>query len=46
MINEKDKIVIVPKKISLKLSDLLEQINDENIHKEELSEGPVGKEIW
>lgn len=46
LIKEKNKIIIVPKKKSLKLSDLLKQITDDNIHSEEFSEGPVGKEIW
>jgi antitoxin MazE len=46
LIKEKDKLVIVPKKPGLKLKDLLTRINDDNIHKEEFTEGPVGKEIW
>ena len=46
LIKEKGKIIIVPKKSSLKLKHLLNQINDGNIHKEEFKEEPVGKEIW
>lgn len=46
LIKEKDKILIVPKKSSLKLKNLLAGITDSNIHKEAFTEGPVGKEIW
>ena len=46
LIMETDKLVIVPKKPGLKLKNLLSKITDDNIHKEEFTEGPVGKEIW
>ena len=29
-----------------KLSEILEQINEQNIHEEIKTTGPVGKEIW
>jgi len=29
-----------------KLSEMLDNINEQNIHKEIETEGPVGKEIW
>jgi len=46
LIEEENRLVIIPGKSSLKLKDLLSKINDDNIHKEEFAEGPVGKEIW
>ncbi len=46
LIKEKNKLVIVPKKSGLKLKNLLAKITDDNVHKEEFMEGPVGKEIW
>ena len=45
-INDNGKeIVIKPVKKS-KLSEMLERINDENIHQEVETVGPVGNEIW
>jgi uncharacterized protein (DUF1778 family) len=41
--NEMDEIIIKPKN---KLSEMLNQINETNIHKEIETTGPVGKEIW
>lgn len=46
LIEEDNKLVIIPGKSSLKLKDLLLEMNDDNIHKEEFAEEPVGKEIW
>lgn len=46
LIREKDKLVIVPKKPGLQLEDMLAKITNDNIHKEEFTEEPVGKEIW
>jgi antitoxin MazE len=46
LIQENDKLVIMPKKPGLKLKDLLSKITDDNIHKEAFTEEPVGKEIW
>lgn len=42
---ESDKIIIQPQKKPL-LNDLLEEINDKNVHGEVETEGPYGKEIW
>ena len=39
------EIIIKPIKKS-RLSELLEKINDENIHQEIETTGPVGNEIW
>jgi len=36
----------MPKKPALKLKDLLAGITSENMHAEEFTEGPVGKELW
>jgi antitoxin MazE len=38
-----NEIIIKPKN---KLSEMLNQINETNIHKEIETTGPVGKEIW
>jgi len=46
LIKKTDKLVIVPKKPGFKLKNLLSKITDDNIHKEEFTEGPVGKEVW
>lgn len=46
LIKEKDKLVIIPKKSGLKLKDLLTKITNDNIHNEEFTKEPVGKEIW
>ena len=46
LIREDDKIVIIPKKESLKLKNILSKITKNNLHNEELSGEPVGKEIW
>lgn len=41
--NEMDEMIIKPKN---KLSEMLNQINETNIHKEIETTGPVGKETW
>lgn len=46
LIKEKDKLVIVPRTPGMKLKNLLDKITDDNIHKDEFTEEPVGKEIW
>lgn len=46
LIKGKDKLVIMPKKPGLKLKNLLAGITADNVHNEEFTEGPVGKEIW
>jgi antitoxin component of MazEF toxin-antitoxin module len=38
-----NEIILKPKN---KLSEMLNQINETNIHKEIETTGPVGKEIW
>jgi len=40
-----NEIIIKPTQKS-KLSEMLSQINEQNIHKEIETTGPVGKEIW
>ena len=40
-----NEIIIKPIKKS-RLSELLEKISDENIHKEVETTGPVGNEVW
>jgi antitoxin MazE len=40
-----DEITIKPIKKS-KLAEILEKVNDENIHQEIETTGPVGNEIW
>ena len=40
-----NEIVIKPIKKS-KLSEMLDKINDKNLHPEVETTGPVGKEIW
>ncbi len=41
---KEEKIIITPQKNSL--NDLLDKINDSNLHKEIDSGKPIGKEIW
>ena len=43
--NNGNEIVIKPIK-KIRLSEMLKQINDQNIHQEVETTGPVGKEIW
>jgi len=48
VVNIKDtgnEIVIKPVRKN-RLSEMLEQINDQNVHQEVETTGPVGKEIW
>jgi len=43
--NNGNEIVIKPVRKS-RLSEMLEQITDQNVHQEVETTGPVGKEIW
>ena len=45
-INEKDKKIIIKPLPKPKLSEMLDKINKQNVHKEVRITGPVGKEIW
>ena len=45
LIEETDKIIIQPKKAP-RLEDLLEGINESNIHEEIETNGPRGSEAW
>ena len=40
-----NEIIIKPVK-KIRLAEMLEKINDENIHREVETTGPVGNEIW
>ena len=45
-INDKGKTIIIKPIQKNKLSEMLSKINEQNIHKEIETGGPVGKEIW
>jgi len=45
-INDKGKEIIIKPIQKNKLSDMLDKINNQNIHKEIKTGAPVGKEIW
>jgi antitoxin MazE len=45
-INDKGKTIIIKPIQKNKLSEMLSNINEQNIHKEIKTGGPVGKEIW
>ena len=45
LIEETDKIIIQPKKTP-RLQDLLEAINESNIHEEISADEPLGNEAW
>ncbi len=45
LIEENDKIIIQPQK-GPRLEDLLQAINESNIHKEMEFDGPYGNEAW
>ena len=45
-INDKDKEIIIKPIKKNKLSEMLSKVNEQNIHKEIETGGPVGKEIW
>ena len=45
-INDKGKEIIIKPVQKNKLSEMLGNINEQNIHKEIETGGPVGKEIW
>jgi len=45
-INDKGKTIIIKPVQKNKLSEMLGKINEQNIHKEIETGGPVGKEVW
>jgi antitoxin MazE len=45
-INGKENEIIIKPIRKSKLSEILSQINEQNIHEEINATGPVGKEIW
>ena len=45
-INDKGKVIIIKPVQKYKLSEMLNNINKQNIHKEIETGDPVGKEIW
>jgi len=45
-ITDKGKEIIIKPIQKNKLSELLNKVNEQNIHKEIETGGPVGKEIW
>jgi len=45
-INDNGKVIIIKPIQKNKLSAMLSNINEQNIHKEIETSGPVGKEIW
>jgi antitoxin MazE len=45
-IYDKGKMIIIKPVQKNKLSEMLSKINEQNIHKEIETGGPVGKEIW
>jgi len=45
-INDRGKEIIIKPVQKNKLSEMLSNINENNIHKEVETGGPVGKEIW
>jgi antitoxin MazE len=45
-INDKGKVIIIKPIEKNKLSEMLKNINEQNIHQEIETGGPVGKEIW
>ena len=45
-ITDKGKEIIIKPIQKNKLSELLSKVNEQNIHKEIETGGPVGKEIW
>ena len=45
-INDKGKVIIIRPVHKKKLSEILSNINEQNIHKEIETGDPVGKEIW
>ena len=45
-INDRGKEIVIKPIQKSKLSEILSQINADNIHEEIKTTGPVGKEIW
>ena len=46
ILKENDRIIIKPKRKKAKLSDLLSQVTEDNLHNEIDTGENVGKEIW
>ena len=45
-INDRGQEIVIKPIQKSKLSEILSQINDQNIHEEVKTTGPVGREIW
>jgi antitoxin MazE len=45
-IKDRGNEIIIKPKAKIKLSDMINAINKQNIHTEIETNGPVGKEIW
>jgi len=45
-ISDREREIVIKPIPKNKLSEMLNQINDENIHEEIKTTGPVGREIW
>ena len=45
-INNKGKEIIIKPIKSNKLSDMLDKINEHNLHEEINTKGPIGNEVW
>ena len=45
-INDRGKEIVIKPIHKNRLSEMLSNINDQNLHKEILTDEPVGKEIW
>ena len=45
-INDKGNEIIIKPVKKPKLSEMMSRINEQNLHEEIKTEGPVGKEIW
>ena len=45
-INDRGKEIIIKPIQKNRLSEMLSKINEQNIHKEIETDGPLGKEIW
>ena len=46
IVKEKDRIILKPRKKSIKLSDLISKVTKDNLHNEIDTGENVGKEIW
>jgi antitoxin MazE len=45
-INDNGNEIIIKPVQKVKLSEMLAEINEQNLHKEIETSGPIGKEIW